>query len=96
MAGRSSTGWPHASSSRTPHRRRVLPGGVSERPNAGGATHQERQTALFDAVYLAANQIKKSKLNKKAMILVSDGGENHNRYNLSQLQNVCKALCWRV
>lgn len=53
-------------------------------------THSKGQTALFDAVYLAANQIKKSKLNKKAMILVSDGGENHSRYNLSELQNALR------
>ena len=53
-------------------------------------TQSKGQTALFDAVHLAANEIKKSKLNKKAMILVSDGGENHSRYNLSEVQNALR------
>jgi len=47
-------------------------------------------TALFDAVYLAANEIKKSKLIKKALILISDGGENHSRYNLTELENALR------
>ncbi len=47
-------------------------------------------TALFDAVYLAANEIKKSKLIKKALILISDGGENHSRYNLAELENALR------
>jgi Ca-activated chloride channel homolog len=47
-------------------------------------------TALFDAVYLAANEIKKSKLIKKALIVISDGGENHSRYNLTELENALR------
>lgn len=50
-------------------------------------TRSKGLTALLDAVYMAANQIKKSKLNKKVMILVSDGGENHSRYNFYEVKN---------
>jgi len=53
-------------------------------------TKSKGQTALFDAVYMAANEIKKSKLLKKALILISDGGENHSRYTLSELQNALR------
>jgi Ca-activated chloride channel family protein len=53
-------------------------------------TKSKGMTALFDAVYLATNEIKKSQLVKKALILISDGGENHSRYTLPELQNALK------
>ena len=53
-------------------------------------TKSKGMTALFDAVYLATNEIKKSQLVKKALILISDGGENHSRYTLPELQNALR------
>jgi Ca-activated chloride channel family protein len=53
-------------------------------------TKSKGLTALYDAVYLATNEIRKSKLLKKALILISDGGENHSRYNLSELENALR------
>jgi Ca-activated chloride channel family protein len=53
-------------------------------------TKSKGQTALFDAVYMASNEIRKSKLNKKALILISDGGENNSRYTLTELQNALR------
>ena len=50
-------------------------------------TKSKGMTALFDAVYMAANEVKKSKVGKKALILISDGGENHSRYSLGELKN---------
>jgi len=50
-------------------------------------TKSKGMTALFDAVYMAANEIRKSKVAKKALILISDGGENHSRYSLGELKN---------
>jgi VWFA-related protein len=50
-------------------------------------TKSRGMTALFDAVYMAANEIKKSKVGKKALILISDGGENHSRYSFGELKN---------
>jgi VWFA-related protein len=50
-------------------------------------TKSKGMTALFDAVYLATNEIRKSKLIKKALILISDGGENHSRYTLAEVQS---------
>jgi Ca-activated chloride channel homolog len=64
--------------------------------NAGDIQHEimltksKGMTALFDAVYLAANEIRKSKLSKKALILISDGGENHSRYNYAEVQNALR------
>jgi Ca-activated chloride channel family protein len=53
-------------------------------------TKSKGMTALYDAVYMATNEISKSKLNKKALILISDGGENHSRYTFSELQNALR------
>jgi Ca-activated chloride channel family protein len=64
--------------------------------NAGDIRHEimltksKGMTALLDAVYLAANEIRKSKLSKKALILISDGGENHSRYNFAEVKNALR------
>ncbi len=50
-------------------------------------TRSKGMTALYDGVYMAANELRKSKLAKKALILISDGGENHSRYNFTELRN---------
>ncbi len=38
-------------------------------------------TALLDAIYLALHEMKRSKKNKKALLMISDGGDNHSRYS---------------
>ncbi len=42
-------------------------------------------TALIDAVYMAMHEIKKSKNERKALIVVSDGGDNNSRYTQGEL-----------
>jgi VWFA-related protein len=44
-------------------------------------------TALIDALYLAIHEIQKSKKSKKALVLISDGGENHSRYTATEIKN---------
>ena len=44
-------------------------------------------TALIDAIYLALNQMKKSRKSRKALIVISDGGENNSRFTPSELQS---------
>jgi VWFA-related protein len=53
-------------------------------------TRPQGSTALIDAVYLALNEMKKSKMTKKALIIISDGGENHSRYTPSELHNMVR------
>jgi VWFA-related protein len=43
---------------------------------------------MIDAVYMAMNEIKKSTKQRKALILVSDGGDNNSRYSVSELRTV--------
>jgi VWFA-related protein len=45
-------------------------------------------TALLDAVYLALHEMKRSKKNKKALLIISDGGDNHSRYTAKEVANV--------
>jgi VWFA-related protein len=47
-------------------------------------------TALLDAIYLALHEMKRSKKNKKALLVISDGGDNHSRYTVSEVRNVVR------
>jgi VWFA-related protein len=45
-------------------------------------------TALLDAIYLALHEMRKSKMNKKALLIISDGGDNHSRYTPAEVNKV--------
>ena len=45
-------------------------------------------TALYDAVYRGIDKVKEGKNEKKALILISDGGENRSRYNFSEVREL--------
>jgi Ca-activated chloride channel homolog len=47
-------------------------------------------TALLDAIYLALHEMKKSKMDKKALLIISDGGDNHSRYTVTEVNNVVR------
>jgi len=47
-------------------------------------------TALLDAIYLALHEMKKSKMNKKALLIISDGGDNHSRYTVTEVNSVVR------
>jgi len=51
-------------------------------------TQSRGSTAMIDAVYMAMNEIKKSPKQRKALILVSDGGDNNSRYTVGELKTV--------
>ncbi len=38
------------------------------------------RTALLDAVYLGLSEMKKATTNRRALLVISDGGDNHSRY----------------
>ena len=48
-------------------------------------TKSKGSTALIDAVFLAAQQLRKSKKEQKALLLVTDGGDNNSRYTAKEL-----------
>jgi Ca-activated chloride channel homolog len=45
-------------------------------------------TALLDAIYLALHEMRKSHKNKKALLVISDGGDNHSRYTPAEVNRV--------
>lgn len=47
-------------------------------------------TALWDAVYVGLNKMRSAKYEKKALLVVSDGGENHSRYLSRELLRVVR------
>ncbi len=47
-------------------------------------------TALIDAIVLGLNEIKKSKLSRKALLVISDGGNNDSRYSDAELRNMMR------
>ncbi len=47
-------------------------------------------TALLDAVYLSMHEMKKSKKHKKALLIISDGGDNHSRFTSAEVTNVVR------
>jgi Ca-activated chloride channel homolog len=50
----------------------------------------EGSTALWDGMYLGIEALKNSRYPKKAMVVISDGGDNHSRYTESELRSLLK------
>jgi VWFA-related protein len=48
------------------------------------------RTALLDAVFLAMHEMKKSTKNRKALLIISDGGDNASRYTEAEVRNLVK------
>lgn len=46
------------------------------------------RTSLLDAIYLATNKMRKAKHGRKALVVISDGGDNHSRYTLSEIKSL--------
>ncbi|HUO61383.1 MAG TPA: VWA domain-containing protein [Candidatus Acidoferrales bacterium] len=45
-------------------------------------------TALWDAIYLGASQMRHAKYPKKAILIISDGGDNHSRYTQAEVKKM--------
>ncbi len=45
------------------------------------------RTALLDAIYLAMDQMKKAKHSRKAILIISDGGDNCSRFSMGEVKN---------
>jgi Ca-activated chloride channel family protein len=50
----------------------------------------EKRTALIDAMYLGVNKLKSAKYDRKALLVISDGGDNRSRYTQGELQRVVR------
>ncbi len=48
------------------------------------------RTALLDALYMAMDQMKKARNPRKAILVISDGGDNSSRYTQSEIKNLVR------
>ncbi len=50
----------------------------------------ENRTALIDAIYLGVDKLKQAKYDRKALLVISDGGDNRSRYTEGELRRVVR------
>ncbi len=48
------------------------------------------RTALLDAIYLGVSKMRQAKYQKKALLVISDGGDNHSRYTEGEIKSLVK------
>lgn len=53
-----------------------------------GTTEPRGGTALYDSVYLGITRMRSAHHQRKALVIISDGGDNRSRYNLKEIRKV--------
>lgn len=53
-------------------------------------TQPRGRTALLDAIYMALDKMHQAKYAKKALLIISDGGDNHSRYGEHEVKAAVK------
>ena len=53
-------------------------------------TQSKGRTALLDAIYLGLHEMKKGRNARKALLVISDGGDNNSRYTEGEIKNLVK------
>ena len=47
-------------------------------------------TSLLDAIYLGINRMREARNDRKALLIISDGGDNHSRYTESEMMDMVR------
>jgi len=63
---------------------------VDEVQNRLLMTVPKGRTALLDALYLGMHKMRDAKHHKKALLIISDGGDNHSRYTEGEIKSLVK------
>src|SRR5437870_2281734 len=63
---------------------------LEEIQNRLAFTQSKGRTALLDGVYMALKKMKKAKNPRKALLIISDGGDNSSRYTESEIKNLVR------
>jgi VWFA-related protein len=58
--------------------------------NALTFTQSKGRTALLDSVYLAMHEMKKARNPRKAVLIISDGGDNSSRYTETEIKSAVR------
>ena len=53
-------------------------------------TVPQKRTALLDAIYMGVSKMRQAKYAKKALLIISDGGDNHSRYTEGEIKALVK------
>ena len=53
-------------------------------------TSTEGRTALLDAIYLGVNEVRQAKYRRRALLIISDGGDNRSRYTEKEVRSVVR------
>jgi VWFA-related protein len=53
-------------------------------------TQSKGRTALLDAIHLALHEMKRARNPRKALLIISDGGDNSSRYTESEIKNLVR------
>ncbi len=48
------------------------------------------RTALLDAIYMGVSKMRQAKYAKRALLIISDGGDNHSRYTEGEIKSLVK------
>ena len=63
---------------------------IEEIQNRLTFTQSKGRTALLDAIYLALNKMKEAKNSQKALLVISDGGDNSSRYTEREIKRLVR------
>lgn len=63
---------------------------IEEIQNSLTFIQSKGRTALLDAIYLALNQMKQAKNTQKALLVISDGGDNSSRYTPREIKRLVR------
>jgi VWFA-related protein len=47
-------------------------------------------TAMLDAIHLALREMKKARNSRKAIVIISDGGDNHSQYTAAEIESLVR------
>src|ERR1700723_182226 len=65
-------------------------GSVEELQNHLMFTAARGETALLDGIYLGLSEMKGARNTKKALLIISDGGDNHSRYSETDIRRYAR------
>jgi Ca-activated chloride channel family protein len=54
------------------------------------STSAKGRTALLDAIYLGLSEMRSAHNRKRALLIISDGGDNHSRYNENDIKRLVR------
>ncbi len=73
-----------------PHLSADFTSNAEELDNALLTTQSKGRTSLLDAIYMGIRKMKDAHYSRRALLIMSDGGDNHSRYNERDVKNAVK------